>query len=67
MDPPYNKLLEKQVLEYLSESTILSQDAVVIVESSLDTEFSYVEELGFSVIKEKIYKTNKHIFLEREA
>ena len=67
MDPPYRKMLEKQVLEYLSESTILSQDAVVIVESSLDTEFSYVEELGFSVIKEKIYKTNKHIFLEREA
>ena len=63
----YRKMLEKQVLEYLSESTILSQDAVVIVESSLDTEFSYVEELGFSVIKEKIYKTNKHIFLEREA
>ena len=55
------------MLEYLSESTILSQDAVVIVESSLDTEFSYVEELGFSVIKEKIYTTNKHIFLEREA
>jgi len=39
----------------------------VIIESSLDTEFSYVEELGFSVIKEKIYKTNKHTFLEREA
>ena len=60
-------MLEKQALEYLSASSILSEDAVVIVESSLDTEFSYVEELGFSVIKEKIYKTNKHTFLEREA
>ena len=55
------------MLEYLSESTILSQDAVVIVESSLDTEFSYVEELGFSVIKEKIYKTNKHIFFRKRG
>ena len=24
------------------------------------------EELGYSIIKEKIYKTNKHIFLEKE-
>lgn len=67
MDPPYNQLLEKQVLEYLSTSTLLSEDAVIIAEGALDTDFSYVEELGFSVIKEKKYKTNKHIFLEREA
>ena len=29
--------------------------------------FSYVEELGFRIIKEKLYKTNKHVFIEREA
>lgn len=67
MDPPYNQLLEKRVLEYLSNSNLLSEDALVIVEASLETEFSYVEELGFSIIKEKIYKTNKHIFLEKEV
>lgn len=67
MDPPYRKLLEKQVLEYLSSSTLLSEDGIIIAEGSLDTDFSYVEELGFSVIKEKVYKTNKHIFLERGA
>lgn len=67
MDPPYNKLLEKEVLMYLAESDLLSKDALIIVEASLETDFSYVEELGFSIIKEKIYKTNKHLFLEREA
>lgn len=67
MDPPYGRLLEKQMLEYLSSSTLLSEDGIIIVEGSLDTDFSYVEELEFSVIKEKTYKTNKHIFLEREA
>lgn len=67
MDPPYNQLLEKQVLTYLSESDLLSEDALLIVEASLETDFSYVEELGFTIIKEKIYKTNKHIFLEMEA
>lgn len=67
MDPPYNQLHEKRVLEYLSHSSLLSDDGIIIVEASLETDFSYVEELGFSVIKEKEYKTNKHIFLEREA
>ena len=67
MDPPYDKLLEKRVLEYLSSSDLMSEDALIIVEASLETDFSYVESLGFSIIKEKIYKTNKHIFLEREA
>ena len=67
MDPPYNQLHEKRVLEYLSKSDILSEDALIIVEASLETDLSYASDLGFTVIKEKIYKTNKHIFLEREA
>ena len=67
VDPPYNQLHEKRVLEYLSNSTLLSADGIIIVEASLETEFSYVKELGFSIIKEKMYKTNKHIFLEKEA
>lgn len=67
MDPPYDKLLEKQVLEYLSECDLLSDDALIIVEASLETDMSYASELGFSIVKEKIYKINKHVFLEREA
>lgn len=67
MDPPYHQLLEKEVLQYLSSSTLLSEDGIIIVEGALNTDFSYVEGLGFAVLKEKIYKTNKHIFLEREA
>lgn len=67
MDPPYNQLLEKKVLEYLSTSQLLSEDGIIIVEASLETDFSYVEELGFTMIKEKEYKTNKHVFIERET
>lgn len=65
MDPPYNQLHEKRVLEYLSSSKLLTEDGIIIVESSLETDFSYVTTLGFSIIKEKLYKTNKHIFLEK--
>lgn len=66
MDPPYDKELEKNVLEYLKNSKLLAKDGIIIVEASLDTDFSYVDTFGFSVIKEKKYKTNKHVFLERE-
>ena len=67
MDPPYNQLLEKKVLEYLSKSNLLSKDGLIIVEASLETDFSYIDELGFVIVKEKLYKTNKHVFLEKEA
>lgn len=65
MDPPYNQQSEKAVLEYLANSDLLSEEAVIIVEASLETEFDYLDELGFSMIKEKEYKTNKHAFIER--
>lgn len=66
MDPPYNHLLEKDVLDYLKGSSLLAEDALIIVEASLETDFSYFEEMGYSVIKRKEYKTNVHMFLERE-
>lgn len=65
MDPPYDQLLEQQVLAYLADSRLLSEDGVVIVEASLETDFDYLADMGFSVIKEKEYKTNKHVFIER--
>lgn len=65
MDPPYNCLLEKEVLEYLATTNLLAEDALIIVEASLETDFSYVEDLGYCIIKIKEYKTNKHVFIER--
>ena len=66
MDPPYNHEWEKQVLEFLTDTTLLADDGIIIVEASKKTDLSYAEELGYSIIKEKMYKTNKHIFLEKE-
>ncbi len=66
MDPPYKKELEKEVLTFLSNSSLVKPSAKIIVEAALDTDFSYAEELGFTVLKEKCYKTNKHVFLQKE-
>ena len=65
MDPPYNMDLERRVLEYLSGSDLIYEDTVIIIEASLETDFSYLSQMGFSLIKEKKYKTNKHVFVER--
>lgn len=63
MDPPYNHEHEKQVLSVLAESNIIDEYTLIIIEASLETDFSYVTDLGYTVIKEKNYKNNKHIFL----
>ena len=65
MDPPYDRGLERKVLEYLSDSELIYEDTVIIVEASKDTDFSYAEDLGFDIVREKVYKTNKHVFLEK--
>lgn len=65
MDPPYRKDLEQGVLSYLKDSSLLKKESLVLVEAALDTDFSYVKELGFTIKKEKRYKTNKHMFLVR--
>ena len=65
MDPPYDRDYEKNVLIYLAESGLIYEDTMIIVEASKDTDFSYVNELGLHVFREKVYKTNKHVFIEK--
>ena len=49
MDPPYNKDLERQVLEYLKDSSLANTDTLIVTEADLHTDFSYVEELGYEL------------------
>lgn len=66
MDPPYGNEIEKEILEYLSHSKLVSQDTIIIVEADLKTSFDYLEDLGFQIMKYKKYKTNAHVFIERK-
>lgn len=63
MDPPYGKGLERPVLKYLSESRLIGGDTVLIAEEELLTDFSYAASFGYCCKKEKLYKSNKHVFL----
>ena len=66
MDPPYNKGLEEQVLMVLRNSSLVHEDTLIVVEAELDTDFSYVESMGYEITSINEYKTNKHIFLRKQ-
>lgn len=66
MDPPYDCQLEKQLLLRLADSPLVTEDTLIIVEASLATEFDYLEENGYLVRKDKLYKTNRHVFIEKK-
>ncbi len=65
MDPPYDRELERKVLEYLTVSSLITDETLIIFEASIDTDITYLENLGYELIKEKKYKTNKHVFVQR--
>lgn len=63
MDPPYGNGFEQQVLSYLSTSSLLKEDTVMIVEAALDTSFDYLKDCGLELLRLKTYKTNEHAFI----
>ncbi|MDO4478340.1 MAG: 16S rRNA (guanine(966)-N(2))-methyltransferase RsmD [Lachnospiraceae bacterium] len=65
MDPPYDNGLEKQVLELLKDSPLVTDETIIVVEASKETDFSYLESLGFEAFKDKLYKNNRHIFIRK--
>ncbi|MDF2950995.1 MAG: hypothetical protein K0S18_578 [Anaerocolumna sp.] len=64
MDPPYDNMLEFEVIKEIQNSAIVHGDTIIIIEASIDTDFAYLNETKFVIKKEKKYKTNKHVFLE---
>lgn len=67
MDPPYGLEYEKKVLDSLRDVKYVTDNTILVVEADLFTDFSYVEDMGFTIFKQKKYKTNQHVFLRRTA
>ncbi|MBE5865122.1 MAG: 16S rRNA (guanine(966)-N(2))-methyltransferase RsmD [Lachnospiraceae bacterium] len=65
MDPPYNQEHEKRVLNLLKTLPYVTEDTLIVVEADLHTSFDYLSEMGYEIVKEKKYKTNKHLFLRK--
>lgn len=66
MDPPYDNELEKRALTLLAGSCLVNEDTLIVVEASNETSFSYLEELGLEIFREKNYKNNRHVFIQTQ-
>ena len=67
IDPPYHGELYERTLSQLSQMSYVTENTMIIVESDKDYDFSFAEDYGFEVRKEKEYKSNKHVFLYRKG
>lgn len=65
MDPPYDCGHEERALAALRDLPWVTENTLLVIETSLKTDISRVEEMGFSVEKEKRYRTNRHVFCRK--
>ena len=54
-------------MEALAAGSIIDGYTTIIIEEKLDTDLSYVQDLGYTITKTIMYKTNKHVFLKKEG
>jgi 16S rRNA (guanine966-N2)-methyltransferase len=66
IDPPYHEDLYERTLSQLASMDYVTTNTMIIVESALDMDFSFVEDMGLEVRRVKEYKTNKHVFIYRK-
>jgi len=64
-DPPYEGGHYEKLLSVLKDRSYVTEDTLLVFEADLKRDFGFAEEYGFSVEKEKCYKTNKHVFLRK--
>ncbi len=67
MDPPYRQDLGKKALLIFKSMKNVTPDTLLIVEASKETDFAYLDEMGYDLVKEKVYKTNKHLFIRKKV
>jgi len=66
-DPPYGQGFDEQLLRSAASSKVVTEDTLIIIEEQKERDFSFAGALGFEIVKEKVYKSNKHVFLRRST
>lgn len=66
MDPPYKAGVEPEIMAVLARMPYVTEDTIIVVEASRDTDFGFLEDWDFTIYKTKVYKTNQHIFIRRK-
>lgn len=67
LDPPYESGGYTQILQCLSVSSVLKPESMIIIEAAAATDFSFAEDLGLRLVRQKRYKTNQHVFFRKRG
>lgn len=63
MDPPYRHGFERKAMALLHDMDCVDEHTLFIVEAAIEDELTEeIEALGYRLVREKLYKTNKHVF-----
>lgn len=65
LDPPYQAGYEEKVFEALIRQSYVTENTLLILEAEAERDAGFLEERGYQVVREKSYRTNKHIFIKK--
>lgn len=63
MDPPYGQGLERKALSLIKSMDYVGEDSIFVLELGIRDELDDISDMGYEIVREKLYKTNKHVFL----
>ena len=63
LDPPYDREIEQVILPRLASSACITEDTLIVLETSLKSDLEWIRDSGLCLNREKRYKTNRHLFL----
>ncbi|MDE6891275.1 MAG: 16S rRNA (guanine(966)-N(2))-methyltransferase RsmD [Lachnospiraceae bacterium] len=67
MDPPYQSGCEEGVFGTLREMPYVTENTMIILEAEVRKDMDFLEDMGFEVVREKKYRTNKHVFIRKRG
>ena len=62
IDPPYGMPDQDQLLRQIARQQLLAKHGLLIIEADRDTNFEAERVKPLKCVREKVYKTNKHVF-----
>lgn len=66
LDPPYASDICRRALLELVNMPYVDADTNIIVETSLDSDFSFLESAGLRLVREKDYRSQRHLFIRKQ-
>ncbi len=65
IDPPYQAGYEEKIFQALAGQPYVTEDTLIILEAEVDKNMDFLKDMGYSMVREKRYKTNKHVFVKK--